>query len=249
MSMSGVIKRYSPTALSILGAIGVVATVVTAIKATPKALDILEKKKKETGEDLKPVEVVKATWTCYIPTMILGAGTILCIAGSNFLNKKAQLNLAGAYALGDMLCKQNLSRHMAYVPSEDAPAQIVRENAEVCSSGIDFPDEKVLWYFEPTGETFERYERELMNAEYHLNRNLIQRGYASVNEFREFLGLDWIPKGDEIGWSITEGYYWADFEHRIIEKDDGGQPMYEVVPIFYPNEYYMEDWDYPHYDE
>lgn len=37
------LKRSSPTILTIIGVIGVVSTTVMAVKATPKALEIIEK--------------------------------------------------------------------------------------------------------------------------------------------------------------------------------------------------------------
>lgn len=249
MNLLGSLKRHAPTALSILSVVGMVATVVTAVKATPKALEIIEKEEVD-----KPIDIVKATWKCFVPSAILAAGTTLCIFGSNFLNKKQQLNLAGIYAITDTLRKQKFSTHKAYSgdkydPESDTPARMVRESCDYCQTGIDFPDEKVLWYDEISGQTFERYEREVMEAEYHLNRNIVQRGYAPLNEFYEFLGLDWCPKGDELGWDLSSGLYWIDFEHKLINSDDGGRPIYEIVMVFPPDDNYMENWDWPHYDE
>ena len=43
-----ILKRNAPTILSCLGAVGVVATTVSAIKATPKAIEILEEQEEST---------------------------------------------------------------------------------------------------------------------------------------------------------------------------------------------------------
>ena len=43
--------RNASTVLSCLGGVGVVATSVLAVKATPKALKLIDKEKEEKGED------------------------------------------------------------------------------------------------------------------------------------------------------------------------------------------------------
>ena len=47
------IKRNASTILTVLGSIGVVATTITSVKATPKALRLIEDAKQEKGEELK----------------------------------------------------------------------------------------------------------------------------------------------------------------------------------------------------
>lgn len=52
------LRNNSPTILTCIGAIGVVGTSVLAVRATPKALKLLEKATEEKGEDLTKMEVV-----------------------------------------------------------------------------------------------------------------------------------------------------------------------------------------------
>ena len=65
----------------------------------------------------------------------------------------------------------------------------------------------------------------VLNAEYHINRNLQLRGYCTINEFYEFLGIDGIDYGDEIAWSLDSlmegGIMWLDFENHNAVMDDG----------------------------
>ena len=95
------LKKASPTILTCIGAAGVVATAVLAVKATPKA-DSLIKADSRRNHDGDPyaatkLEAVKSCWKCYIPAAATGVATIICIFGANTLNKKA--SLASAYAL------------------------------------------------------------------------------------------------------------------------------------------------------
>lgn len=52
-------KRNASTVLTILGGIGVVATSILAVKATPKALTLIDEAKTEKGGELSKWEVAK----------------------------------------------------------------------------------------------------------------------------------------------------------------------------------------------
>ena len=79
-------KKNSATILTCLGGVGVIATSIMAVKATPKALKIIEKAEEEKGEELTKTEIVKAAGVVYIPTVLTGVSTIACIFGANVLN-------------------------------------------------------------------------------------------------------------------------------------------------------------------
>ena len=76
-----------------------------------------------------------------------------------------------------------------------------------------------------------------MNAEYHLNRNFTMRGYATLNEFYEFLGLEETLFGSMMGWAVDDDIYWIDFNHRKTELE-GGLECYIVEAPFSPS----ADW-------
>lgn len=101
------IKRsHVSTLLTCIGAIGVVATSVMAVKATPKATRLLEASEKEKGEKLTKMEMVKIAAPAYIPAAVVGASTIACIFGANILTRRSQASLASAYALLDRSYKE-----------------------------------------------------------------------------------------------------------------------------------------------
>lgn len=92
-------KRNASTILTCAGGAGVVATSVMAVKATPKVLRILDQAKEEKNDKLTKFEIVKMAGPVYIPTFLVGAGTLACIFGANILNKRQQAALISAYAL------------------------------------------------------------------------------------------------------------------------------------------------------
>ena len=97
-------KSTSSIILTCFGALGVVATTIVAVRATPKAMEIIEVEKRNRRNEMieasmKPLDYVKVAWKPYIPTLAVGVSTIACIFGANVLNKKAQASLMSAYAL------------------------------------------------------------------------------------------------------------------------------------------------------
>lgn len=240
------LKRSSPTILCCVAAVGVVGTAVAAIKATPKAIKLLEEAAEEKGEKLNKVEVVVAVAHLYIPAATIGAGTIFCIFSANSLNKHHQAQLMSAYALLKNCHKGYRDKLIDLCGDErdiEVRNAIARERCDHHLIDPDVPDGKVIFYDEISGESVLRYEREIIDAEYHLNRNFVLRGYAPLNEFYEFLGLPKTEYGEMVGWTISDGYYWIDFEHRLISRDDGGADMYAIDMIFPPEPDFMRDWE------
>lgn len=228
------VTLFSPTFLSIAATAGVIITTISAIKATPKALRMMQEK--EEKPDM--IDILEVTVKCYGPTVILGAGTIACILGANVLNKKTQANLASAYALVDKSFKEYRNK-LIELYGDDADKNIretiAREHCEYHQIEIEEPDRKITFY-EPYSKTFiTRYEREIMDAEYHINRNFVLRGFMCVNEYLSFLGISEIPGGDDIGWEISDGYYWIDFEH--FPKMKNGKRYYLINTVFGADEF------------
>lgn len=246
------LRRHSPTVLTCIAAAGVVVTAVMTAKATPKAIALLEKAKDEKGENLTKPEAVKAAAPVYIPAALVGIATITCISGANILNKRSQASLISAYSLLDRSYKK-YRKAANTVYGEDADAKIKTQMAKetyISADGYNlyYPEldtgEKSLFYDDFSERYFVSTMASVLNAEYHLNRNLTLRGDASVNEFYEFLGIDTIDFGKDIGWSIDElmsdGIMWLDFENRPVQMDDGME-CYIITAAFCPDNRWLDD--------
>ena len=245
LNLQKMLRRNSSTILTCIGAVGVVVTAVMAVRATPKALKLLEEATDEKGEELTTLEVIKTAAPVYIPPVIVGASTLACLFGANVLSQKSQASLASAYALLDNYHKE-YRKTLIKLHGEEADIEVRNEMARTYCGyhhiGIDVPDGKFMFYDEISGDTITAYEREIMDAEYHLNRNFTMRGYATYNEFRHFLGLPPTDYGEEIGWAVCDGYTWIDFEHRLITQDDGGPDIYSIDMVFPPTKESLDDW-------
>ena len=230
------LKTNSSTILTFIGATGVVVTAVTAVRATPKALKLLNEAADEKGEDLTKLEKVKVAGPAYIPSVLIGASTIACIFGSNVLNKNQQAALTSAYALVDNAYKEYRAKVVELL-GEETDIQIrdaivkdkVKEDWHAYTPGLNslnLPEDKRLFYDEIGERYFEASPGDVFTAEYHLNRNFTLRGCANVNEFYMFLGLEETEAGETLGWSADEFLEngmgpWIDFDHRTTILEDG----------------------------
>lgn len=222
------LDRNAPTILTVVGGIGVIATSVMAVQATPKALKAKEKAEEEKGDKLTKLETIKVAGPAYIPAIITGAATIACVFGANVLNKRQQASLMSAYALLERSYKEHREK-VEELYGEGANSQIkesiARDKYE--EQDIQSPeDDKRLFYDNFSGRYFESTIDKVQQAEYQINRDLSMRDYATLNEFYEHLGIDPIPGGDELGWStgMNFDYYWQswiDFGHQKVQLDDG----------------------------
>lgn len=241
------IKCNKSTILTYTSVVGVIATGIFAAKGTTTAISRIEAAKKEKGEELTKTEIVINAAPAYIPAIAVGATTIACMLSANVLSKKSQASLTSAYALLNEYHKEYRNK-LIEIHGKEADEEIrnaiARSRCDFHQIGLDIPDDKVIFYDEISGESICCYEREIMDAEYHLNRNFVMRGYASLNEFYEFLGLPQTDYGESVGWSYSYGYSWIDFEHRLIDRDDGGTPVYAIDMIFAPDGDYLREWEW-----
>ena len=221
------VKRNSSTILTCIGAAGVIATTVTAVKATPKAMMLLEKAKEEKGEDLTKVETVKIAAPVYVPTMVLGVSTLACIFGANILSTKGQASLMSAYALADSSYK-DYRKKVNELYGEEAETKVQAEIAKdkYKEKPIIVDDNKILYYDFYSRQYFEATPYEVQKAEYELNKTLMMDDIVYLNEWYSHLGIDLLEHGFDFGWNTCtnmDAYWqtWIDFHHEKVVMDDG----------------------------
>lgn len=249
------IKRNASTILTCLGGVGVVATTITAVKATPKALRLIEEAEQEKGEQLTKLETVRATAKVYLPSVGVGIATLACIFSAQILNQRQQAALMSAYALLDQSYK-DYRRKTIELYGEETDEEIMNaiaiEKAEdvgvrgsylgtSCDLALEENNsEPQVFYDEHSGRYFESTIEQVLTAEYHLNRNYILRGYSYLNEFYEFLGIEETDYGSVLGWAPNDdGMYWIDFNHRKLESEEG-KDVYIIEMPFEPTYDFLE---------
>lgn len=248
------LKRGSPTVLTCLGVAGVVTTTVSAVMATPKAIEKI-RKDSLINHDGDPcgyskTEAIKSAWVYYIPSTVIGVSTIICIVGANVLNRRQQASLSSAYALISKSYneyKEKLKELYGEEAHQKIIDSIVAEKADdVCISSGNFfgtsslsfgernPDDIKLFYDTYSMRYFESTIPQVLEAEYHLNRNWCLGSDICVNDFYDFLGIEHIDCGDELGWHWSDGIGWIDFNHHKTVLDDGLE-VYVIDMVFSPS--------------
>lgn len=249
--MKEFLRRNSSTILTCVGAVGVVATSVMAVKATPKALTLIENAEKEKGEKLTKLETVKVAGITYIPAAITGMATIACIFGSNIISKHQQATLMSAYALLDTSYRE-YKKKVDELYGEEAGERVREEIAKdkYTGDGHLSDDSKELFYDFYSGRYFESTKEMVMWAEYETNRAMFINGSAGVNEFYGFLGLEPLPEYEYIGWTcelLEQAYWnpWIEFDHTetIIDDSDSHGGM-ECTIINMAAEPFMDYLDF-----
>lgn len=195
-------------------------------KATIKAAHILEEAKKEKGEELETIEAFKLVAPVYIAPVLTGVTTIACLFGANALNKKQQASLMSAYACIDQRFKEYRNKVTELYGEETD--QAVEEAIE--SDHISGDNHLQLFYDEFSDRYFESTPYKVQRAEYVLNRNMLKRDYAYLNEWYEELDIDIVENGYALGWSTfqcMEMYWqpWIDFDHYSFITEDGRECM------------------------
>ena len=226
-SLKQILRKNGPTILSCLGGAGVIATTVMAVKATPKAIQLIREAEEEKGEKLTRMETIQATAMTYAPSAIVGTATIATIFGANVLNKRSQAALMSAYALIDQTFK-DYKTHVEEEYGEEANAYIREKVAKdrYVERKTELGGETKLFYDFYSGRYFNSTMEEVLAAEFALNRQLILGECAYLNDFYQELGIPLTDIGDEVGWSRGSmcnmySQEWIDFNHQDVIQDDG----------------------------
>lgn len=233
--------KHSPEILMGIGIAGMVATSVMAVRATPKALRLIEDKKAETNEEkLTPIETVKTTWKCYLPAVITGGVSVACLIGANSVNTRRNAALATAYTLSESALKEYQEKVVETIGEKkeqsvrDAIAKDKLEQNPVTNREVIITDKgDTLCFDAVSGRYFKSDIEKLKKAVNELNRRMRDEMYISLNEFYYEIGLNSIGIGDELGWNIDNGYIEPSFSSQLAED---GTPClvigYHVEPRY-----------------
>lgn len=241
-------KKNASTFLSVGCSIGVVATGFTSSRAALRARHKLLAAEEEKNDALTTKETLIIAGTSYILPITIAGVTIGGIFCNHRLNQKEKLALISACTVAAAKLEEFKSK-VNEVYGENATKMITDAiNEEKASTqASSFKNSETKLFYEPiSGRLIERKETEVLEAEYHFNRNFILRGYAKLNEFYDFLGLERTPEGDVLGWSLDAGaefygYSWIDFEHEEHTTMDGLE-ITDVVMPFSPTADYLLDF-------
>jgi hypothetical protein len=199
-----------------IGIAGMVTTTIIAVKATPKAILLMEEKKKELEvEKLPPVEVVKTTWKCYVPAAVTGVVSVACLISSNSVNSKRNAALATAYKLSETAFTEY--RDSVIETFGEKKEKTVRDKVSekqiqehpVNKTDIIVTGKGQTLFFDPLSHRyFYSTIESIKRVENKLNKDIITDPFDSgvtVNDFYTEIGIPTTATGDALGWNLRIG--------------------------------------------
>lgn len=261
VKQSGV--KHAPGIATGFGVAGMFITVALAVKATPKALLLIEEAKRtknheaaekarENGEEeyeritkLEPLEAIEVAWKPYIPAVITGLVSTACIIGGCTMNVKRNAALVAAYSLSEAALKDYRDKVIETIGEKkestirDAVAKEKIEKNPIRSKEVIVTGKgETLCYDAISGRYFMSDIDKIKKAENQLNRAMRDEMYISLNDFYQEIGLPNIKLGDDLGWNIDRGYIDIHFSSQLAED---GRPCL-VIDYLYGPRYDFRDY-------
>lgn len=233
------INKHSPEILTGIGIAGMISSTILAVKATPKALDLIAAKKEELNTmDLSIKDTILCTWKLYLPSAISTLTSVSCLIVACNVNRKRNAALMTAYSLSESAfrtyrdeviktigekkekkLRDNINQEMINnKPIEKNQVIITKKGNTLCQDCISGR------YFRSDLDTIRKVVNEL-------NRKMMTENYISLNEYYDAIGLDHIKDGDNLGWRIETGLIEVSFSACIVEDDEPCIVIdYNIVP-------------------
>lgn len=233
-------SKRSPEILTGIGIAGMITTTILAVRATPKALELIEEQKEEElVDELSSFEVVKVAWKPYIPAMVTCVVSTACLIGASSVNTKRNAALATAYKLSETALSEyrdkvveTIGEKKERIVRDKVAEERVKKNPVSKNEVIITGNGKTLCFDPISGRYFMCSIETIKKAENTLNKQMLHdiSGYVSLNEFYDELGLDHTSVGNDLGWN-TNQLIDIDFSSQL---NDNGEPSvvldYLVAP-------------------
>lgn len=245
-NLGGTISKNSPVIFTGLSVGGLITTVIFAVRATPKAIAILEEHTEydRNGEITPPTtgEAIKLTWKCYIPTACMGVATIACMIGSVSISQRRNAALESVYGLTKAALREyqekvveTIGKNKELKLRDSISEDRVKDNPVSSSEVIITGKGEVLCLDSLSGRYFKSDIEDIRRVINQANKELMNDMWISVNELYYYLCLPPLkPLGDQLGWDIGNGLIEVTFSTQLA---DNGQPClvlnYEVIPKHY----------------
>ena len=219
-------RKNCPAILTGIGIACGVACTVTAVRETPKAMILLEKRKADLDVDqLPPMEVVKTAAVCYIPAATFGLTSIICIVCASSMNAKRNAALATAYAISETALREYKGKVIETIGEKKE--QSIREsiakdkmdkNPVVENEIIQTDNGNTMCYDVFSGRYFKSDMEKLRRAVNDLNEQLLNEGSVNINDFYYLIGLRETKNGDILGWDSRTGQVRMDFGSELASN-------------------------------
>ena len=219
-----------------------ITSTVLAVKATPKALALIEERKEEINKNnfneqidkdyslknhkelnkLGFKETVKTVWKCYIPSAVLTTTSAACLIGASSVHIKRNAVLATAYQLSEAAATEYKNKVVETIGAKkeeairDAISKDHIEQNPVSKNEVIITEKgNTLCYDHTSGRYFKSDIDKINKAVNEINRQINQNYYVSLNDLYDELGLEGIAIGNDIGWNSDMGLLEIHFSSHL----------------------------------
>lgn len=211
------INRNSPSILIGLGLSGLVGSIFLAVKATPRAIEILEgeayRQFKDHGgpEDLDIKTKIELVWPVYLPTASTATMAIFAVLLGNKIHLRRAAALASIYTITENALKSYQEKVLEVVGKNKA-AQIqgeveeeeLKNNPPTEENTHNVGGGRELCYETLTGRYFWSDAEKIRAAVNVFNHDLLTENVKTLNEFFYDIGLPQVEIAEKLGWDVSE---------------------------------------------
>lgn len=220
-------KKLTDNAPEILigfGLAGMLTSTIMAVKATPKAIELIEDEENYLNRDLKPIEKVKVAWKPYAPAAIGYCASAALIISANNANSKRSAMYAGAYKLSEQALldyKDKVIETIGEEKEREISDKVVKRKCQASqpASEVIYGTGQCLCHDPLSGRYFNADMDKIRRVENDLNYRLMKENMVSLNEFYEELGMECTEMGFRYGWNIDEGLIEVRFTSNITDDN------------------------------
>jgi hypothetical protein len=236
----GFMRKHSPEILTGIGVTGMITSTILAVKATPKALYLLDEARDNKGDYLTTMEKIKVAWKPYVPAVVTSVLSASCIIGASAVNTKRNAALATAYAISENALLTYRDKVVETIGEKkekeirNKVAQDKVDNEPVSKSQVIITSKgNTLCMDDITGRYFKSDIESIKKAINELNREMMQQNYISLNELYSAIGLEPISTGNRLGWNIDRGFIEVDFNTCLADNDEPCIVVEYAEPPYY----------------
>ena len=242
------LSKHSPEILMGIGIAGMITTTVLAVRATPKALRLIDEAKHEKEVDELPIlETVKVAWKPYIPAALTGTASVVCLIGASSVHTRRTAAVAAAYQLSESAFAEYKEKVVETIgeKKEQAVREKISEDrvkqAPVSSGEVYVTNNGDTLFLEPiSGRLFKSDIELVRRAVNNINERMLHdiSGYASLSDWYDEINLDHTDMSDTMGWN-TDAMLRIDFHPSMTKDMKPCIALYYEVPPKYGYDKFM----------
>lgn len=231
-------RSVSRNASKILGGLAItggITAVYFAVTATPKAMILLDEKKKELGaEKLDAKTIIKTAGPVYIPTVVSMGLSAACTIGAIHVDERRNAALAAACTLSESALKTYQDKVVETIGKEKE--QEIREAVSLekmakCPEPEHIPvakglkkddisyDQRVKCWESLSGNYIWTSKNALERALNGANKQLLSDFRVTENDLFDYLGMEHNRNGDLLGWDTETTLEIETFYASKLDED------------------------------